>query len=137
MSHVVYEEEYLGNFPRAETFTEEEVQLPLPDRAAEHQGLYLATDDDHLVGRAENGEWHVSAFPPVASSFSAKPILDSTSAPSVLVHAHIELFFLFCAFSTGSCRKQKVQDSHAFTKMVLKCMHVHACLAQQVHLLLA
>lgn len=55
MSHVVYEEEYLGNFPRAETFSDAEVSLPLPDRAAEHQALYLDADGDHLVGRAENG----------------------------------------------------------------------------------
>ena len=55
MSHVVYEEEYLGNFPRAELFRDAEVPLSLPDRAAEHQGLYLDTDGDHLVGRAENG----------------------------------------------------------------------------------
>lgn len=56
MSHVVYEEEYLGNFPRAETFTSAEVPLPLPDRAAVDQSLYLSTDGDQLLGRAENGE---------------------------------------------------------------------------------
>ena len=55
MSHVVYEEEYLGNFPKPETFSEAEVALPLPTRAAEHQGLCLSTDGDQLVGRAENG----------------------------------------------------------------------------------
>ncbi|DBB07120.1 TPA: hypothetical protein ACH3X1_011694 [Trebouxia sp. C0004] len=55
MSHAVYEEEYLGNFPKTETFTDAEVPLPLPDRAADHQGLYLSTDGDQLVGRADNG----------------------------------------------------------------------------------
>lgn len=55
MSHVVYEEEYLGNFPRPETFTQAEVPLPVPTRAAEHQGLHLSTDGDQLVGRAQNG----------------------------------------------------------------------------------
>ena len=55
MSHAVYEEEYLGNFPKTETFTDAEVPLPLPDRAADHQGLYLSTDGDQLLGRADNG----------------------------------------------------------------------------------
>ncbi len=55
MSHAVYEEEYLGNFPKTETFTDAEVPLPLPDRAADHQGLYLSTDGDQLLGRANNG----------------------------------------------------------------------------------
>ena len=55
MSHVLYEEEYLGNFPKAETFSEVELPLPLPDQAAEHQGLFLSTDGDQLLGRAENG----------------------------------------------------------------------------------
>lgn len=55
MSHAVYEEEYLGNFPKTETFANAEVPLPLPDRAADHQGLYLSTDGDQLLGRADNG----------------------------------------------------------------------------------
>lgn len=55
MSHAVYEEEYLGNFPKTETFTNAEVPLPLPGRAADHQGLYLSTDGDQLLGRADNG----------------------------------------------------------------------------------
>ncbi len=56
MSHAVYEEEYLGNFPRANTFSAAEVPLPLPETAADHQGLYLSTDGDQLIGRAENGK---------------------------------------------------------------------------------
>lgn len=56
MSHAVYEEEYLGNFPKTETFTNAEVPLPLPGRAADHQGLYLSTDGDQLLGRADNGD---------------------------------------------------------------------------------
>ena len=64
MSHVVYEEEYLGNFPKPETFSEAEVALPLPTRAAEHQGLCLSTDGDQLVGRAENGMQCVSDLLP-------------------------------------------------------------------------
>ena len=55
MSHVVYEEEYLGNFPKPDTFGEAEVPLALPTEAVSHQGLYLSTDGDQLVGRAENG----------------------------------------------------------------------------------
>ena len=55
MSHAVYEEENLGNFPEEETFTQAEVPLPLPDRAAEQQALYLSTDGDQLIGRADNG----------------------------------------------------------------------------------
>ncbi|KAL3156915.1 hypothetical protein ABBQ38_001177 [Trebouxia sp. C0009 RCD-2024] len=55
MSHVVYEEQDLGNFPKSETYGEAEVPLALPTEAASHQGLYLSTDGDQLVGRAENG----------------------------------------------------------------------------------
>lgn len=55
MSHAVYEEEYLGNFPRPETFGEAEVPLPLPTEAVSHQGLHLTTDGDQLMGRAQNG----------------------------------------------------------------------------------
>lgn len=66
MSHVVYEEEYLGNYPKPETFSEAEVALSLPTRAAEHQGLYLSTDGDQLVGRAENGMQWVSNLLPSA-----------------------------------------------------------------------
>ena len=60
MSHVVYEEEYLGNFPKPETFSEAEVPLPLPTRPAGHQGLCLSTDGDQLVGRADNGMHRMS-----------------------------------------------------------------------------
>lgn len=62
MSHVVYEEEYLGNFPKPETFSEAEVALPLPTRPAEHQGLCLSTDGDQLVGRADNGMQRMSGW---------------------------------------------------------------------------
>ncbi|KAL3146325.1 hypothetical protein ABBQ32_003018 [Trebouxia sp. C0010 RCD-2024] len=55
MSHVVYEEEYLGNFPKPETFSEADLPLALPTSAVSHQGLCLSTDGDQLVGRAENG----------------------------------------------------------------------------------
>lgn len=55
MSHVVCEEEYLGNFPKPNMFSEAEPALPLPTRAAEHQGLCLSTDGDQLLGRADNG----------------------------------------------------------------------------------
>ncbi|KAL3156911.1 hypothetical protein ABBQ38_001175 [Trebouxia sp. C0009 RCD-2024] len=55
MSHVVYEEEYLGNFPKPETCKEAELPLAFPTAAVTHQGLYLSTDGDQLVGRAENG----------------------------------------------------------------------------------
>ena len=60
MSHTVYEEDYLGNFPCAESYAPGQVPLPLPDRAASHQGLYLDADDDQLIGRAQNGELPIS-----------------------------------------------------------------------------
>ena len=56
MSHTVYEEEYLGNFPNADSYEAGQVPLPLPTRAAAHQGLYLDADGNQLIGRAENGE---------------------------------------------------------------------------------
>ena len=56
MSHTVYEEEYLGNFPYAESYEPGQVPLSLPTRAAAHQGLYVDADGDQLIGRAENGE---------------------------------------------------------------------------------
>lgn len=56
MSHTVYEEGNLGNFPRPSALSAENApMLPPPTRAACHQGLYLDTDGDGLIGRAENG----------------------------------------------------------------------------------
>lgn len=63
MSHVVYEEEYLGNFPKPETFSEADLPLALPTSAVSHQGLCLSTDGDQLVGRAENGMKCCSMYP--------------------------------------------------------------------------
>lgn len=53
MSCPLYEEEHLPHFPGARACAG--LPLPPPTRAAEHQGLFLDTDGDRLVGRAENG----------------------------------------------------------------------------------
>lgn len=54
MSHTVYEEGHLGNFPPQGYFGEtDDKMLPLPHRSAAYQGLYLDTDEDSLIGWAE------------------------------------------------------------------------------------
>ena len=61
MSHTVYEEGHLRNFLRPDTIVQQHApMLPPPYRPAAHQGLFLDTDGDGLLGRAENG-----ASPPV------------------------------------------------------------------------
>ncbi|KAK9823580.1 hypothetical protein WJX72_003975 [[Myrmecia] bisecta] len=56
MSTTVYEEEYLANFPMpAGEGGADLMPFGCPARTGEHQGLFLDTDGDLLVGRAENG----------------------------------------------------------------------------------
>ena len=96
MSHAVYEEEYLGNFPRSETFLDVDLPLPLPSRAAAHQGLYLSTDGDQLLGRAENGD-------PRAVHANASAHIRPHSVPASL-HILLEQHLLWQRLIMTQCR---------------------------------
>ena len=78
MSHTVYEEGHLRNFLRPDTLVQQHaLMLPPPYRPAAHQGLFLDTDGDGLLGRAENGAsppvmaYQPTAYPDVLLSHSA------------------------------------------------------------------
>ena len=53
MSTPLYEQERLGSYSQNGAY--DDLPLGRPTRSCRHQGLFLTTDGDALIGRAENG----------------------------------------------------------------------------------
>jgi hypothetical protein len=74
MSVPVYEEERLGSFSASDPYPLCKYPLGAPDEPSTCQGLYLDTDGDVLLGRANNG---APVSPPSCSLSSPHPDDDS------------------------------------------------------------
>lgn len=75
MSVPVYEEERLGHFSPLEKYRQDKYPLGAPWGPSTSQGLYLDTDGDVLLGRADNG-----ALPPMPCFPGKRPLPSSQGA---------------------------------------------------------